>query len=177
LIVSRVNDGNRCGNHRARVSAAAQVRNEGESFAASFDELKSLVSRACGEHGEWEAKVVAGIQAAVDFVAANPGKARALTVEARRPNADDQAPAADVITYFADLLGQHAPAEKRAPISRDESIVEAIAVVIRGHLLAGTAKQLPETAPDLVYLALLPYLGLAETRGWTNALALRKTSG
>lgn len=157
---------------RAPLSAAARVRGEGEDFAACFAELKDLVGEACDRQGEWEAKVVAGIQATVEFAAGSPAKALALSVEARRPGLDERIPAQEVITYFAERLGELAPAAKRAPISTDESIVEAIALIVRGHLLAGTAEQLPEAAPDLVYLALMPYLGLAQTRGWTNALAL-----
>jgi hypothetical protein len=41
--------------------------------------------------------------------------------------------------------------------------------VVRGHLLAGTEDQLPEVAPDLVYLALLPYLGLEGTKRWVES--------
>ena len=40
--------------------------------------------------------------------------------------------------------------------------------MIRGHLLAGTADQLRSVAPDAIYLALLPYLGLEATRRWAE---------
>lgn len=132
------------------------------------------MSSACERQGEWEAKVVAGIQTMVEFAAASPTKALALTVEARRPTSDHRIPANEVIAHFAGLLSGLAPGERRAAISTDEAIVEAIALIVRGHLLAGTADQLPEAAPDLVYLALIPYLGLAETRGWAKALALEE---
>ena len=65
-----------------------------------------------------------------------------------------------MLAYFAERLGAVAPTAARKPISTDESIVESIAVFIRGHLLGGTEAELPATAPDLVYLALMPYLGL-----------------
>jgi hypothetical protein len=174
MTAARVSDGEGCGKRRAPLSAAARVRSEGEDFAACFAELKGLVGEACGQQDEWEAKVVAAIQAITGFAAASPAKALALSVEARRPGPDDRIPAEEVIAYFAERLCELAPAAKRTPISTDESIVEAIALIVRGHLLAGTAEQLPEAAPDLVYLALMPYLGLAQTRGWTNALALGK---
>jgi hypothetical protein len=45
-------------------------------------------------------------------------------------------------------------------------------MVVRGHLLSGTADQLPSLAPELVYLALMPYTGLAEARRWTESLSL-----
>ena len=174
VAAGRSKDGEGCRGRRAPVSAAARVRGEGEDFSSSFEELKGEVSSACERQSEWEAKVVAGIQAMVEFAAANPAKALALSVEARRPSADDRIPANEVIAYFARRLAEVAPSQKRTPISNDMAIVEAIALIVRGHLLGGTAGQLPGAAPDLAYLALMPYLGLAETRGWTNALALGK---
>ncbi len=172
MIAGQANEGKGCESRRSAVSAAARVRNEGEDFERSFDELKGLVTAACGEQGEWEAKVVAAVRAVAEFAAASPKKALALTVEARRPRADGRAAADEVVAYFAKLLAEVAPSERRAPISTDASVVEAIAMIVRGHLIAGTSELLPESAPDLVYLALVPYLGIAETRGWTKALAL-----
>jgi len=172
VIAGRENEGKGCESRRSAVSAVARVRNEGEDFDRSFEELKGLVAAACEGQREWEAKVVAVVRVVGEFAAASPGKGLALTVEARRPRADGRAAADEVIAYFAELLAEVAPNERRAPISTDASIVEAIALIVRGHLIAGTADQLPETAPDLVYLALVPYLGMAETRGWSKALAL-----
>jgi hypothetical protein len=151
------------------VSAAARVRATGEDFSASFLELQDQVRKTCRRQVKWEAKVVAGIHAALDFAASNPGKAIALTVHARRPAFGDRNPEQVVIAYFVGLLAEVAPAEKRLPISTDESIIESIATIVRGHLLAGTADQLPEVAPDAIYLALLPYLGLEGTRRWAES--------
>ena len=75
-----------------------------------------------------------------------------------------------MIAYFARLLTGVAPIEKRYPITTDEGTIEAIALVARGHLLAGTVDELPSLAPEFVYLALLPYTGLAEARRWTERL-------
>jgi hypothetical protein len=160
---------------RAPLSVAARIRSEGEDFAGCFTELKAIVAEACNQQVEWEAKVVAGIQAIVAYASANPAKALALTVKARRPDLRGGIPAHGVIAYFAERLGEEAPSN-RAPVSTDESIIEAIALIVRGHLLAGTAEQLPTASPDLVYLALMPYLGLPEARGWSQALALQETS-
>jgi hypothetical protein len=147
-------------------TAAARVRAEGEDFSASFHQLQDSVRRACRRQAGWEAKVVAGIEVALEFAAQHPGKALALTVEARRPAFGERNPEQVVLAYFAEGLSAVAPATARKPISTDESIVESIAVFIRGHLLGGTEAQLPGAAPDLVYLVLLPYLGLSETKRW-----------
>jgi hypothetical protein len=153
---------------RSNVSAAARVRASGEDFSASFVELQETVRETCRRQVKWEAKVVAGIDAILEFAAANPGKAIALTVHARRPVFGDRNPEQVVIAHFAGLFGEVTPSQRLLPVSTDESIVESIAAMVRGHLLAGTEDQLPGIAPDAVYLALLPYLGLEGTRRWVE---------
>ncbi len=172
LFAGRTEEGRECEYRRPPISNAARVRAEGEDFERSFEELRDRVELACDGHREWEAKVVAAIRAVVDFTIASPAKALALTVEARRPGSDDRQRADEVIAYFAERLADVAPREQRAPVSSDAAIVESMAMIVRGHLLSHTVEQLTEAAPDLVYLALVPYLGLAETRAWARALAL-----
>jgi hypothetical protein len=155
---------------RSGVSAAARVRATGEDFTASFLQLQDAVRDACTRHTDWEARVVAGIKATLEFAAAEPAKAEALTVKARRPTTRDRDPEREVIAYFSGLLSAIAPAERRFPISTDAAIVESIAAIIRGHLLGKTADRLPGIAPDLVYPALMPYLGLAGTRRWVGSI-------
>ena len=144
-----------------REAAPAPIgrRAQGEDFSASFDRLKSLVESACAGEAGWEAMVTAGIRAALEFAAANPGEARALTIEARVAGAagDRQD---EVITYFTDLLTAAAPAEKLFPIAANRAMVASIAMVVRSHLVIGSAKQLPGLAPDLANLALMPYTGV-----------------
>ncbi len=43
-------------------------------------------------------------------------------------------------------------------------MIASITMIVRSHLVTGSAKQLPELAPDLVYLILMPYTGLARAR-------------
>jgi hypothetical protein len=163
---------NGCGGRERRpldISAAARVRSSGEDFSASFAEFQRVVHDACRRHVKWEAKVVAGIDATLEFAAASPAKATALTVNARRPAFGERNPEQVVLAHFVGLLDEVTPAERPLPVSTDESIVESIAAVVRGHLLAGTEDQLPEVAPDLIYLALLPYLGLEGTKFWVES--------
>jgi hypothetical protein len=164
--------GGKCAYRRSIPSAAARVRASGEDFESSFEELRATVSEACASQADWEAKIVAGVRATVDFAVADPAKARAVTVEARRSETGTEPLAREVIAYFVELLGEVAPAEKRIPVSSDQGVVESIALIFRGHLLAGTADQLPEAMPDIAYLALMPYLGHTETRAWARALSL-----
>lgn len=154
------------------ISAAARVRAKGPDFTASFFELREAVEGACGGQSAWEGKVVAGIRAVLAFAAREPEKAIALTLSARRPGFGERNPEQVVLAHFASLLSETAPDRKLIAVSTDESVVESIAAVVRGHLLGGTERMLPGVAPDLVYLALLPYLGLAETERWAASTDL-----
>jgi hypothetical protein len=145
-------------------------------FLPSFVALQDAVSTACGRQAEWEAKVAAGIGAALDFAAADPAAVHALTIDARRDAQEAGGRAEEVVRYFAEMLGKVAPAERRFPISTDEGTVESIAMVIRGQLFSGTTDELPELAPELTYLALMPYTGLAEARRWTESPLLDASS-
>jgi hypothetical protein len=116
-------------------------------------------------------KVVAGIQTVLEFAAADPATARALTIQARRADPEEADRQDQVLSYFTELLGEIAPAEVRFAVSTDQGIVESVATIVRGNLLAGTEKQLPELAPELVYVALLRHTGFAEARRWAESSA------
>jgi hypothetical protein len=154
------------------MSAGARARAPTEDFSSSFEALKGAVRSACARQLEWEAKVVVGVRAALEFAAANPGCAHALTIAARRESPPGGHREEEVISYFAALLGEDAPPQWPAPAASEEGLVESIAIVVRGHLLAETTDQLPARAPDLVYLTLMPYIGLAGARRWAEPLGL-----
>jgi hypothetical protein len=153
--------------------AAAQRSNGAPEFAPSFQRLRDAVQTACAYHSEWEAKVGAAICAALEFAAAYPAAARAITDRAN----DLSDRAGDVVSYFARLLADVAPEGERYTISTDEAIVESIAILVRGHLLAGTTDELPELAPELIWLTLLPYTGSAGARAWSGSVALGDVKG
>jgi hypothetical protein len=157
------------GRKSRREAAPAPIgrRAQGESFSDSFDQLQREVREACGRERAWEARVVAGVRAALEFAAAHPGEARALTIEAGAADvAVDRQD--DVIAYFTMLLRQAAPPQKLFPIAADRAMVASIAMVVRSHLVSGSVKQLPDLAPDLAYMILMPYAGGAASRRETG---------
>ncbi len=151
------------------LSAAARVRTGGVEFSPSFAALQDTVSAACAAETQWQARIVVGLRAVLEFAAADPAAARALTIQARGGDPAEPDRQDEVIAHFAGLLRQAAPAEQLVAISTGSGVVEAIATSIRGHLLADEAEQLPAALPDLVYLTLMPYTGLAEARRWASA--------
>ncbi len=171
---------NETGAHGKRISRAADAgpptrwRPPTAEFLPSFAALQGAVARACALEEEWQAKVAAGIRAALEFAAGDPAAAHALTIDARRQAADDGDREREVIGYFADLMAEIAPSERRFPVSTDRGTIESIAMLTRGHLLGGTTSELPGLATEVIYLALMPYTGLAAARRWTESHAASK---
>jgi hypothetical protein len=155
------------------VTAEEIARRGTAEFEPSFAALKDAVGRACAQETEWEARVVAAIGAVIGFSLADEAAARALTVSAgalaSEPGDD---PEGRVLAHFESLLEEVAPTGMRFPISSAEGIVETAAILIRGHLLAGMTEKLAELGPELVYLTLMPYLGLEGATTWAATFTL-----
>jgi hypothetical protein len=149
------------------VTEAEQARRGRAKFLPSFAALQEAVRAACAAPSEWEGKVAAGIGAVLEFAAADPEAALALTVRARREASGQGDREDEVIAHFVELLERVTPSE-RLDVSTDAGVVEAIATIVRGHLRAGRAAQLPELGPELVYMALMPYAGLAGAQSWAD---------
>jgi hypothetical protein len=142
-------------------------------FESAIARIESAVVEACDQALDWPARIAAGIGAALDFMVANPAAARALTIDsrsARSGGTGQDGDYAEVIGRFAALLGAGAPRADRLPGSSDRSVVGVIAAIVSCHVRAGTVDQLGKGDPDLVFLALLPYLGYAEASRWSAAL-------
>jgi hypothetical protein len=152
------------------LTAAARVRTAGPDFSTSFSALQSAVRRACAAETEWQTRVVVGLRTVLEYAAADPAAARALTILARRGNTADPDRQDEVVAYFAVLLDEVTPDHRLIALPRtDEGLIDSIATVVRAHLIAGMAEQLPRLVPDLVYLTLMPYTGFAEARRWASA--------
>lgn len=156
-----------------RLTPEALTRRGSVDFEASFEALRGAVQTACAGETRWEAKVVAGISAVVEFATGNGGAARVLTVNASAWGSKGTDPEAELRSYFEGLLEEVAPGRMLFPISSVEGIVETIAIQVRGHLLAGTPEELVRLAPELVYLTLMPYLGDGGARQWAGSISLR----
>jgi hypothetical protein len=145
-------------------------------FGPSFAALKVAVGRACAPEAEWEARVVAGIRSVIGFALDDLAAARALTVCAGALSSDENDLEGDLLAYFEERLKEVAPGEMLFPISSAAGIVETAAILIRGHLLAGTPEKLPALGPELVYLTLMPYLGLGGAKKWAATFKLNKAT-
>jgi hypothetical protein len=147
-----------------------------DNFESAIARIESAVVDACEQDVDWPARITAGIGAALGFLIANPAAARALTIDSRSARAGgtgQDGDYAELIGRFAALLGAGAPQADRLPGSSDRSVVSVIAAIVSCHVRAGTVDQLGKGDPNLVFLALLPYLGFAEANRWSAAGAPR----
>jgi hypothetical protein len=135
-------------------------------YASSVEQLQNEVLEACGTHADWPARVAAGIYAALDFAAANPEAARALAVEARTEVAG--AEYLRMVERFSEVFATEVPPERRLAGAMDQALINAIAMVVGDRLRTGSTDRLSELGPELVHLALLPYLGFDEAKRWAE---------
>jgi hypothetical protein len=142
-----------------------------DTFESAIARIENAVAGSCAAQAEWPVRVATGLNAAVDFLIANPGAARALAIESRAGEPQEGDDYEEMIDRFAALLGAGAPVAERLPASRDRSIVTVLATVITCHLRSGTIDSLAKGDPDLVFLALLPYMGFAEAARWSSTLS------
>jgi hypothetical protein len=140
------------------------------NFESAIARIESAVVDACDQAADWPARITAGIGAALDFMIADPAAARALAIDSRSGGTGQDGDYAEMIGRFAALLGAGAPRSDRLPASSDRSVVSVIATIVSCHVRAGTIDSLGKGDPDLVFLALLPYLGFAEAGRWSAAL-------
>jgi hypothetical protein len=149
------------------VPPTAEHSSTGSSFEVCFEQLRRTVRDACAGHSDWEAKIGSGLCAVLEFAAESPAAARELTDRGKHSSQR----ADEVITYFAQRLADVAPREQRQGVSNDQAVIEFIAILVRGALVAGSTEHLPALAPELLSLALLPYAGSTRTRYWVEAVA------
>jgi hypothetical protein len=132
--------------------------------------LEAAVVDACGVENEWPAQIAAGIGAGLEYAIAHPEVADSLIIGARE-GVHGLRPGRSMVGRLAGFLRSKAPHGDRLPGATDEMIVAGMVNVVGDHLRAGRSDRLEELRPDLVLLALLPYLGFAEAQKWANQVA------
>jgi hypothetical protein len=142
-------------------------RGAGSPLPSSLARLEATLVDACAAPAEWPAQIAAGIYAGVDFAIANP----ALTEMVMVDHGGEMAFYERVVARLAELIRLRAPVERRLPGSTDEALVASIVGLVGDHVRIGRLERLAELRPELVLLALLPYLGFADAQRWANQTA------
>jgi AcrR family transcriptional regulator len=139
--------------------------NKDDAFLAAYDEaaadLADHVLSAIETEDDFAARAGAGLQAFLDFLAARPALSRMCIVEVLAAGPEAIVRRNRVMRAFAALIEENASRllDETAPSLTAETIVGGIYEVVYTRVLRGKIRELPELLPDLVYSALLPYIG------------------
>jgi hypothetical protein len=149
---------------------------ERELSGRLLGELEASVAAACEPQEEWPAQVAAGIYAGVEFAIGHPAVVDAMLV-LERSEEPSESGYTGTIEGLARLISRDAPAGSRLPGSTDEALVAGIVGLVGDHVRIGRFEALKALRPDLVLIALLPYLGFAEAQEWANRFAADEARG
>ena len=134
---------------------------------AIFERFLGLVFRACNAASEWPFKVKSVIEAALEYAAAEPAQVGLLTLDALSANVQMAQQVLVFTEHLAALLNRgRALSEEAAalPELTEKSVIGALMAIVSSRIASGEAERLPDLAPQLVELALSPYVGAAEAK-------------
>lgn len=140
------------------------------AFGRLLGDLEASVAAACQSQEEWPAQVGAGIYAGVEFAIGNPAVVDALLMVETVEKASSSG-YIGTIERLAQLISRDAPERSRLPGTTDEALVAGVVGLVGDHVRVGRLEALEALRPDLVLIALLPYLGFDEARAWANRFA------
>jgi hypothetical protein len=135
----------------------------------SLHELRQALRDSISGETRWEAQVVAAIKAMLSFCGAQPVRARAMASNSPSPGSGDHSPERALVAFLACELSRVAPSGSRVPVGSDESVIATMAAIVRDRLFSGDREELLACAPDLVCLALLPYLEFSQMADWAES--------
>ena len=140
-----------------------------QSFLDAYDQvvgrLFNEVSRAYSAgDGAWPARITSGLRALVETFAGEPELARIAVVDvlaAGPPALERRNAALRAFAAFFEPGKAILPADMAGTELLAQAVVGGLYEVLYAHVAAGTTACLPRILPDLVYCALVPYLGHA----------------
>jgi AcrR family transcriptional regulator len=148
-----------------------QFESKDACFLAAYDDsverIRARVLAACEASDEWASRVLAGLGALLDHLAAEPAQAGLVLVEGLRAGRGIYDRYQAAVSSFVSPLRDGAPAPaggERPPQATDEAVVGGIASLLARRVIAGETAQLPELLPEIAEFALTPYLGAVEAR-------------
>jgi hypothetical protein len=141
----------------------------GSKHEPSLNELRQALRDSSSRETRWEAKVVAAIQAMLAFCSSQPVRAREMASNSPPTGSGSHSPERALVAFLACELSIVAPNGSRAPVASDESVIATMAAIVRDRLFSGDREEVLACAPDLVCLALLPYLEFSQMADWAES--------
>jgi AcrR family transcriptional regulator len=142
-------------------------KNKHDAFIAAYDmvvsQLLTGVRIAYDGEDTFGERLRAGLTAFLGFIAREPAFARMCIVEALAAGPEAVKRRNEAIASFTKLIYENARelgTTLEPPALTGETIVGGIYEVVYSRIVNGEVRNLPTLLPDLLYSALLPYVGL-----------------
>jgi len=146
-----------------------------ECFAAAYEMIEAHVLdsmlAAPGAAEPWPDRVRARLAALLDVLSRDEAVARCFLIEPLAAGGEVAARYREAMQLLAGALRPEPPPSELNMEVRDQALVGGIATLIVRRLNSGGAARLPELLPDLVELALAPYVGREEAKRQAAAAA------
>lgn len=137
-----------------------------ECFLATFDILEEHLFTALKDAGEpnaaWAARVRARVAALLAFFAGNPDLVRFGLIAPPAAGGEMLERNREFLERLVDLLAADSPEGRgysAATAAERETLAGALTAVLAAKVEAGEGERLAEVAPELVELALVPFIG------------------
>jgi AcrR family transcriptional regulator len=157
---------------RAGVSRATfyeNFENREDCLLAGFDQAvedgKAFAAPRVEAAQDWAGKICAGLAAFLEFVGANPTRARTCLVETMTAGPPAMGRYEQALRSFAPAFAAGralTAASTELPETLEDSIVGGIVWMVHQRLLRGEAKSVQSLLPTMLEFALAPYLGEEE---------------
>jgi AcrR family transcriptional regulator len=161
----------------ARITAAAKIsrrtfyeyfQGKEDCFLAAYEMIEAHVLNSmlagAGAGEAWPDRVRARLAALLDVLARDAAVSRCFLVEPLAAGGEVAARYRGAMQLVAATLRPERPPSQLDMEVRDQALVGGIVTLIVRRLNSGGAPRLPELLPDLVELALAPYVGRQEAK-------------
>jgi AcrR family transcriptional regulator len=139
-----------------------------DCFLAAYEMIEAhlldSMLAAPGAEVAWPDRVRARLAALLDVLSRDAAVSRCFLVEPLAAGGDVAARYREAMQLLAGALRPEPPPSELNMEVRDQALIGGIATLIVRRLNSGGASHLHELLPDLVELALAPYLGRAEAK-------------
>jgi AcrR family transcriptional regulator len=150
------------------------------AYDAAVAEAMGQARAACDAAGDWAAGIRAGLQALLDAMAAHPGQARLCVMEilaAGHPGRARHSATMDALAAVIDAGAAEAPDDLDLPPLLGRAAAGACFSLIYEWVGNDRTAELPELAPQLVSIVLVPYVGRTEAARHAGAARPLRLAG
>jgi AcrR family transcriptional regulator len=137
-----------------------------ECFLQAIDELigrlEYMVLERLHQPAPWPERIGLGLETLLEALAENPDGARVAMVECLSAGEAGIARLRSSLASFVPILEEGralAACTEHLPPQTSAAVVGGIASIVHRRVLEGNTAELPTLLPDLLYFALMPYLG------------------